>query len=72
MFFFQIVFGEDSLDRALGLTQCTVNALVRIDDQKVGTLMETIYRADFNTVRVLTLDALLSDNKSHAGLRGAR
>ena len=61
----QVIFGEDGMDRAFRLTQGTVDAFIRIDDQEIRSFMKTIHWADFYTVGVLTLDAVFSHDKSH-------
>ena len=45
-----VIFGEDGIGRAFGLAQGAVDALVRVDDQKIRAFMEAIDRADFHTV----------------------
>lgn len=60
-----VVDGEDRLGRALWLTKRAVDALVGIDHQKIGTFVETVHRADFDTVSVLATDAVFGDDKGH-------
>src|SRR5256886_4753993 len=62
----QLLLGEDRLDRALGLAQRAVDALLRIDGEEVRSLVETVDRADLHAVHVLALDAVFGDDKSHA------
>src|SRR5262249_6567967 len=65
--FFQIWFGIglDGVDRAFRLAHPAVDALVRVNDQHVLALVETVYGADFDAVGVLTLDANFGDDVSH-------
>jgi hypothetical protein len=46
-------------------TERAVDALVWVDYQKVGAFIKTVYRANFYTVCVLALDAVVSDDKGH-------
>jgi len=55
----------DSVHGAFRLAHTTINALVRLNDQHVLALVETIYGADLDTVRVLALDANFCDDVSH-------
>src|SRR5256885_6852616 len=54
-----IVLGEDGLDRAFRDAQGAIDALVRIDDQHVGSLAKAVHRADIDAIGVLALDARL-------------
>src|SRR5215475_14743703 len=47
-----IVLGEDRLHRALGHAERAVDALVRVDDEKIRTLPEAIDRAHVYAVGV--------------------
>jgi hypothetical protein len=40
-----------------------------MDDQHVVTLVEAVYRADFNAIGVFAFDAGFSDDVSHPKLR---
>src|ERR1700677_3764050 len=57
--------GIDGLDRALGLAQRAIDALIGIDDQKVRALVETIDRTNLDTVHVFALDAAFGDHERH-------
>src|SRR5580704_4798773 len=57
--------GVDGLDRALGLTQRAIDALVRINDQKIRTLVKTVDGTYLDTVHVLALDAAFGDHERH-------
>jgi len=43
-----------------------------MDDQHVRALIETVYRADFNTICVFALYAVLSDDKCHRYFRSVQ
>jgi hypothetical protein len=43
-----------------------------MDDQHVVTLVEAIYRADFNAIGIFAFDAGFSDDVSHPGLRNGQ
>jgi hypothetical protein len=60
------IFREDGVYRALRLTQSTVDALIGVNNQKVRAFVETVYGANFYTVSVFTLNAVISNDKSHA------
>jgi hypothetical protein len=63
-----IILSKDGLCGALGHAKRAINAFVRVDRQKVGTLVKAVNRADFHAVRVFALDAVLSNNVSHFSL----
>ena len=62
------------LDRALGYTGFAVNTLVRMDVELglrlelgfVFTWVDTIDRTDFDTTRIVRIDARLSNNICHS------
>ena len=60
-----IFLGVDGIDGALRDADRTVNALIRIDDQKIGALAEAVDRADIDAVGVAALDAGFGDNVGH-------
>lgn len=60
-----ILLGEDGIGRALRNTDCTVNALVRIDDKEVRAFLEAVHRADVHTICEFALDAVLCNNVGH-------
>ena len=63
---FEVVLGLDGIRWALRLAEGAVDALLRVDDQKVSAFMEAIHGADFYTVGVFALDAVFDDDESHA------
>ena len=64
-----IILSKDGLCGALGHAKRAINALVRVDREKVGTLVKTVHGADFHAVREFALDAVLSNNVGHFSLR---
>ena len=63
--FRQFVLGENGINGALGLAQGAVDALIWVDDQKVRSFIETVYRANFHTVRMLAFNTSVTNNKRH-------
>jgi hypothetical protein len=57
-----IVLGKNRLDRTLGDAQRAVDAFVRIDNQEIGPLTETVDRTDVDAIGVLAADAGLGDD----------
>src|SRR5439155_9625727 len=52
-------------DRTFGDAQGAVDALVRIDHQKIGTFAETVDGADIDAIGVFAADAALGHYVSH-------
>jgi|TARA_Y100000994_G_scaffold119719_1_gene98405 hypothetical protein len=65
LIFWKLVLGEYSVDRALGLTQCTIDAFIRMDNEEVWSFIETVHWADFYTIGVFTLYASVTYHKRH-------
>ena len=63
--FRKFIFREDSVYRTFRFTNAAINALIRVDDEHVFPFVETIDRADFNTVHVFAADAGILDDISH-------
>src|ERR1044071_2209817 len=61
----QIVVGENRLRRAFGNAQATVDAALRIDDEKIRALVKTIRRAHCDAIGVFATNAVFRDDKSH-------
>src|SRR5262245_20149424 len=61
-----IVLREYRLDRAFRNAQCAVYALVRVDNEHVGTFAEAVHRTDIDAIGILALDAGLGHNVSHS------
>src|SRR5690606_31448150 len=53
---------------ALGDTKAAVDTGFRVDNQEIGAFMETVCRADIDTVGVLAADAVLGNDKGHGSL----
>src|SRR5690606_39671098 len=49
----------------LGHTDCTVNAFIRVNDQKVGPFAEAIHGTYVYTIRVFTFDAVFGYHVGH-------
>jgi hypothetical protein len=62
---FNFVFPDNGTDGTFRYTHGAVDALIRIDHQKVRSLKKAIHRANFYTIRVFALNTRLSYNKSH-------
>jgi hypothetical protein len=60
-----VLFGIDGVDWALGDADGTVNALIRVNDQKVGALAEAVHGAYVYTVGVATLDTGFGNDVGH-------
>ena len=62
----QLVLGEDGVYRAFGFAQGAVDTFVRVDNQKVGTLVKAVNRTDFNAVCMFAVDSVFTYNKCHS------
>lgn len=60
-----IFLGHDGVHRTLRFTQGAINTFIRIDHQHVGAFMETIHRADLDTIGIFALDTIFSDYEWH-------
>src|SRR6267142_2777472 len=73
----RLVFREDRLDRAHGLTRAAVDALVRMDVEHRLAFVDAIHRTDLDAGLVLHVDARFSDDVRHqllplsSAIRGA-
>jgi hypothetical protein len=56
--------GLDSVNRAFRLANAAIDAFVRVDDEHVLALVETVHRTNFDAVRVLATNAALVDDVS--------
>jgi hypothetical protein len=57
--------GPDRLGGAFGLANATINAFVRVNDEHVLALIETVDRTDFDAIHVFALDAIFQDHIGH-------
>ena len=57
--------GLDRLDGTFRFAQGAVDALIRINDQKIRALMEAIDGTDLDAVHVFALDAGFGDHERH-------
>ena len=62
----QFVLGEDGIHGALRFAQSTINTFIGVDNQKIRALVKAVNRADFHTVGMFTVDAILAYNKCHS------
>jgi hypothetical protein len=60
-----LLLGVNGLDRAFRLAQSAIDALIGIDHEKIGTLVETVDRANLDAVHVFALDAAFGDYERH-------
>tara|TARA_B100000405_G_scaffold171297_1_gene119705 strand:+ start:185 stop:526 length:342 start_codon:yes stop_codon:yes gene_type:complete len=60
-----VIFMEDSFHWTLRNTGLAVDAFFRMDIDHLLTLIETLYRANNNTISVLTGKTWLANNMSH-------
>jgi hypothetical protein len=56
------------VDRAFGLTDTTIDALIGMDDEHVLALVEAVDRADLHTIHGLAFDTVLGDDVGHDAL----
>ena len=59
----------DCVNRALGLANTAVDALVGMDDEHILAFVETVDRTNFNTIGVFALDTVFIDDVGHASFR---
>jgi hypothetical protein len=64
-----ILFREDGIHGAFWNAHSTVDALFRVNDQKVGPLAETVNRADIDAVGVTASNTGLGNNVGHGNRR---
>jgi hypothetical protein len=62
------ILRKDRIHRAFGLAQSAVNTLIRMNHEHIGAFVEAVHRADFDTVGMFTLDAVLADDEGHTTL----
>ncbi len=63
--FRKLIICIDGLKRAYWHTRVAIDALIRMDDQEVGSLIETVHGTYFNTIGVLAVDAGFGNNVRH-------
>ena len=61
----QVVFVEDCIGRAGINAIIAVDALIRVNHQKVGALVKALYGADIDAIGVFALNTIVSDNIGH-------
>jgi hypothetical protein len=55
-FFRYFIIREDGLDRALSHAGIAVDAVIRADDQKVGSFTKSVYRAYRGAIGIFTVN----------------
>jgi hypothetical protein len=60
----------DRVDRTFRLANAAVDALVGMNDEHVGALVEAVHRAHFHAIHVLAFNATFDDDVSHYSLSG--
>jgi hypothetical protein len=60
-----VFFGIDRIDWALGYTNRTIDAFIRINGEKIWAFAKAVYRANINTIRITAADARFGHNVSH-------
>ena len=60
-----VFFGKNRIGRALGNTNGTIDALIRINDEKVGSFSKTVDRTHVHTVRELTFNTIFRHDMRH-------
>jgi hypothetical protein len=65
LFIRKFIFGVDCVYRAFRFAQCTINTFVGVNHKHVWAFVKAVNGADFYTVGVFALYAVLSDNKGH-------
>jgi hypothetical protein len=60
-----LIIGINSLNRAFGYTCITVNALIRIYDQKIRPFSKSVNRANCRAVGVFTFNTWFCNNVRH-------
>jgi hypothetical protein len=58
----------DCVDRAFRLANAAIDAFIRVDDEHILALVETVHRTNLDAVRVLAADAALVDDVGQLSL----
>jgi hypothetical protein len=67
LIFWQLIFGENGIHRAFWLAQRAIDALIGVNNQKIGAFVKTIDWTYFYAICVFTFNAIFADNKCHSG-----
>jgi hypothetical protein len=59
--------GLDGISGAFWFADPTVNAFVRVDDEKILSFIKTVHGANFNAIRMLAHYTVIDDDISHSG-----
>jgi hypothetical protein len=60
-----IVFGYNRFGWAFGFAKGAIDTFLRVDDQEVGSLVETVHRTNIDTIQVFASDAIFENHKCH-------
>jgi hypothetical protein len=60
-----VFLGKDRIDRAFRDANSTVDALIRVDREKIGSFTKAIDRADVDTIGIPALDAGFGNDVRH-------
>ncbi len=62
-----VFFGVNGVDGAFWNAYSTVDALIRVDRQKVRAFAETVHRTDIDAVGVFAFDTGFGNGMGHSG-----
>jgi hypothetical protein len=62
-----VFFGVNGVDGTLWNTDCTVNAFIGVDCQKVGAFAKTVHGTDIDAVGVFAFDTGFGNGMGHSG-----
>ena len=65
-----VFFGVNGVDRALGDTNGTVDALIGVDGEEIRAFAETVHRANIHAVGVFASDTGFGNNVGHGEIYG--
>jgi len=63
-----VILGENGFGRTLSHTQGTIDAFVRVDDQKIRAFTKAINGTNIYAISIFTLDAIFGDDVSHSNV----
>ena len=64
-FFRNLAFLKNGIYRAGGYAGITINTFIGMNYEEIWALIETVYRADFDTISMFTADATIANYKRH-------
>ena len=63
-----VILGKDGLSRTLGHAKGAINALLRVNCQKIGAFVKAIDGTDIDAIGIFALDTVLGNDVSHFAL----